>query len=127
VKEDVERALTDVTVDLTPGHGSATARLSFPAELAIFQGHFPGFAVVPGVYLVEAARLLGERLLGRCLIIRAVDMAKFSAAIGPDEWVEASLALTERTDGFLCEARFRCRATDAARLRLHLSSPSEED
>jgi 3-hydroxyacyl-[acyl-carrier-protein] dehydratase len=116
MKADVENALSALT--LTPD--GASARLSFPRELPIFQGHFPGFPIVPGVYLVEAARLLAERVLARSLIIAALDMAKFSRAVGPEDVVEFTITLSERVDGFGCEARFRAGGEDAARIRLRL-------
>lgn len=119
MRSDVAEALSDL--ELVPG--GARARLRFPPELPVFAGHFPGFPLVPGVYLVEGARLLGEHALGRSLIILAVETAKFTAVVGPGDWVEATAALDEHAGAILCDARFRCRGLDAARIKLRLHSP----
>jgi 3-hydroxyacyl-[acyl-carrier-protein] dehydratase len=38
--------------------------VSFPAELELFQDHFPGFPVVPGVVLMESLAQIAGKLIG---------------------------------------------------------------
>ncbi len=38
--------------------------VSFPPELELFQDHFPGFPVVPGVVLMESLAQLAGKLIG---------------------------------------------------------------
>lgn len=116
MRADVAHSLTE----LTRTAEGASARLRFARDLPVFQGHFPSFPIVPGIYLIEAARLLGEHSLGESLVIRSIEVARFSASVRPEEWVEASAVLDERIDPITCDARFRCRGVDAARIRLRL-------
>lgn len=116
MKEDIQNALADLTLTAD----GASARFRFAQDLSVFQGHFPGFPIVPGIYLIEGARVLGEHSLGEPLIIASVELAKFSAAVLPEDWVEASVALDAVRDPISCDARFRCRGVDAARIKLRL-------
>ena len=116
MREDIGNALCELTLTAR----GASARFCFPSDLPVFAGHFPGFPIVPGIYLIEGTRLLGERSLGESLVIRSIEVARFSAAVRPEDWVEASAVLDERADPISCEARFRCRGVDAARIRLRL-------
>ena len=116
MREDVGNSLTELRLTVE----GASARLRFARDLPVFQGHFPSFPIVPGIYLIEAARLLGEHSFGESLVIRSIEVARFSAAIRPEDWVEASAVLDERIDPITCDARFRCRGIDAARIRMRL-------
>ena len=116
MREDIRNAVTDLALT---GAG-ATARFRFAQDLSVFQGHFPGFPIVPGIYLIEGTRVLGEHTLGEPLAISSIELAKFSATVLPDDWVEASAVVDAESDPITCEARFRCRGVDAARIKLRL-------
>ena len=49
----------DEVVELTATTVRANKRL--PEDLAVFEGHYPGFAVLPGVLLCEATAVHGGR------------------------------------------------------------------
>ena len=91
--------LIDDILELVPGdHIRATKTLS-PAE-ELFEDHFPGFAVVPGVLLVE----MMAQAAGRCLAAEDTGrgwpmLAKITSA-GFREWVRPG-------DGCMIEARIR--------------------
>jgi 3-hydroxyacyl-[acyl-carrier-protein] dehydratase len=117
VRDDIRDAVTDLELSAT----GASARFRFAQDLSVFQGHFPGYPIVPGVYLIEGARVLGERFLGERLAIASVVSAKFSATVLPEDWVEASAVLDAEREPITCDALFRCRGVDAARIRLRLT------
>jgi 3-hydroxymyristoyl/3-hydroxydecanoyl-(acyl carrier protein) dehydratase len=57
--------------------------LVFPATHPVFAGHFPGQPIVPGVLLLDHARLVIETDSGqRCC---GIATAKFHSPAGPDE------------------------------------------
>ncbi len=99
----------------------------FAPELAIFAGHFPGNPLVPGIYLLDAARLLVGRHQGLDLAIREVIDARFTAEVRPGDQLSGQLELRSETDGQLrAEVRFRVGEVAAARIRL-LLAPADRD
>jgi 3-hydroxyacyl-[acyl-carrier-protein] dehydratase len=57
--------------------------LNLNAGHAIYQGHFPGNPVVPGVCQVQMVKELVEKALGRRLILSTSDNIKFLSMISP--------------------------------------------
>ena len=69
------------------GGGIATRRFrrSFPAHLAVFDGHYPGFPIVPGVLLIEAASVVVEALLGPASRWIGIHTGRFQKPVRPDD------------------------------------------
>src|SRR5258705_465900 len=58
-------SLIDRIVDLNVGERTITAEAQVPTESTIFEGHFPGYPIMPGVLLIEAmAQTSGWLLIG---------------------------------------------------------------
>jgi 3-hydroxyacyl-[acyl-carrier-protein] dehydratase len=70
------------------------SRISFDRSHPIFDGHFPGQPVVPGVCMMQILRELMEDHSGQKLRITYGDNLKFLAVINPDENKEVDVALT---------------------------------
>lgn len=66
----------------TDGH-HATFTLEVPADLPYFQGHFPGFAILPGVVQLGWAEHLGRRLFPLPPRFLALEALKFQDLILP--------------------------------------------
>lgn len=96
------------------------ARFRFAPELSVFAGHFPGRPLVPGVFLIEATRLVGERALGRSVRISRVQRAKFSAEVAPGADVEVTAALDGAAPAWHCAARLATPNGPVARVDLDL-------
>jgi 3-hydroxyacyl-[acyl-carrier-protein] dehydratase len=120
VKQDVASALVEIDRRPDADPPTATAQFRFPAALPIFAGHFPGFALVPGIYMVEMARSAAERLLDRRLVLAKVLDARFTAEVFPDTAVTTAVRLRGEDGGWCCEAEIHIGETRAARLRLLL-------
>ncbi|MCX7806356.1 MAG: hypothetical protein N3A38_14395 [Planctomycetota bacterium] len=73
------------------GAGGAVQKAEFefrfdPSD-PVFDGHFPGRPILPGVFQIEMARFCAEAMLGRQLDILRVEKAKFSRAVSPGQVV----------------------------------------
>ncbi len=117
MKADVAAALELASVEPE----RVVGRLTFPPDLAIFDGHFPGFPIVPGIYLVEAARLLAQEAVRGTLSIQEITNARFTGEVHPGVTVEATATLTTSDDRqVLCEAGFVCDGTAVARIKIRM-------
>jgi 3-hydroxyacyl-[acyl-carrier-protein] dehydratase len=113
-----------------PGR-ALTAEATVPAESPVFEGHFPGYPLLPGVLLTETmAQASGYLLLAlngfaRMPFLMAVDKARFRAFVGPGEAIEiearfelegsgyAATRASVRRDGVtVADAALRFRLTD---------------
>ena len=83
--ENEERTATTYAADLT-----------FDRDAAYFKGHFPDFAVLPGVVQLGTAHRLAEAFIGRTCTLRAVKKMKFSHVLQPGETVH--FTLTKKKD-----------------------------
>lgn len=63
--------------------GKIIASVTFDSSHPIFQGHFPGNPVVPGVCMIQIIRELMEETLQNKLTIREGDNIKFLSVINP--------------------------------------------
>jgi 3-hydroxyacyl-[acyl-carrier-protein] dehydratase len=65
--------------------GTVKATLHLNAAHRIFEGHFPGHPVVPGVCMLQMVREVMELNTGGKLMVAAADMMKFLSIINPVE------------------------------------------
>jgi 3-hydroxyacyl-[acyl-carrier-protein] dehydratase len=99
---------------------AVAARFEFPPDLAVFAGHFPGFPIVPGVFLLEAVRSATERAHGLRLAILEVRDAKFTVPVGPGAVIDVLIDTVREDDRWTCNAILREGRTETARIRLVL-------
>lgn len=99
-------------IALEPGV-SIEARMSLPAGEELFQDHFPGFPVVPGVLLTEmmaqaAGKCLNAQRLPRGLaMLGEIRNARFRAWVRPGELIHLHATIETARDAF---AVARCHA-----------------
>ncbi|MDD4789556.1 MAG: beta-hydroxyacyl-ACP dehydratase, partial [Pirellulales bacterium] len=79
-----------------------------------FAGHYPGFPLVPGVLLCEAAMQAGAILLsrhfaaveGKVPVATRINQVRFKRMVRPRETLRMAVELTERlADAFFLKAR----------------------
>jgi 3-hydroxymyristoyl/3-hydroxydecanoyl-(acyl carrier protein) dehydratase len=123
MRDEVRRSLRS----LEPTEGGFSAVFAFAPELEVFEGHFHGLPLVPGVYLIEGVRLAAERVLERELRLDAIVEARFTARVDPGEAVRfrAELVSEENSSGtpiWFASANLECLDVSCARLRLRLAA-----
>jgi 3-hydroxyacyl-[acyl-carrier-protein] dehydratase len=75
------------------------ARVEVPVTDPVFAGHYPGFPVLPGVYLIEFADRVAQIWLsdgnGRSARLAAIDSCRFRGPVYPGERLELRLSGVE--------------------------------
>ena len=80
--------------------GKISAALEINADHKIFEGHFPGQPVVPGVCMMQMVKEILEAVLEQPLRLYTADNLKFLAVIDPVETntIQAVLKYTTAAD-----------------------------
>jgi 3-hydroxyacyl-[acyl-carrier-protein] dehydratase len=116
--------LIDRILDLNLAEKTITAEAQVPTANTIFEGHFPGHPIMPGVLLIESmAQTSGWLLLGlmkfeRMPFLAAVKEAKMRGFVSPGEVLTIEANVLHEGSGYaMTEARvkvggrLRCNAT----------------
>ena len=116
--------LIDRIVDLDIGKRTITVEAQVPTENTIFEGHFPGYPLMPGVLLIEAmAQASGWLLIAlmkfeRMPFLAAVKEAKMRGFVTPGELLKIDVNVVHEGSGFALTAAkvsvggdVRCNAT----------------
>jgi 3-hydroxyacyl-[acyl-carrier-protein] dehydratase len=116
--------LIDRILDLDTVAKTITAEAQVPTASTIFEGHFPGYPLMPGVLLIESmAQTSGWLLLGlmkfeRMPFLAAVKEAKMRGFVSPGELLSIDANILHEGSGYaMTEARvkvagkLRCNAT----------------
>lgn len=77
----------------------------------VFEGHFPGQPVVPGVCMIQMIKEILELASGRSLMMKQSDYIKFLSVINPldEKPVEASVRYEDmKNEGLHVIASLRC-------------------
>ena len=106
--------LIDRIADLNLNERKIVVEAQVPNESTIFQGHFPGYPLMPGVLLIESmAQASGWLLLGslkfeRMPILAAVKEAKVRGSVFPGELMTIEASLAHEGSGYaMTEAKIR--------------------
>ena len=98
--------LIDRIVDLNLDEKTITVEAQVPAVHTIFEGHFPGFPIMPGVLLTEAmAQSSGWLLLGvmkfeRMPFLAIVKEAKMRGFVSPGQLLTIDAKVEHEGSGF---------------------------
>jgi len=98
--------LIDRIVDLNIGERTIVVEAQVPQKHTIFEGHFPGFPIMPGVLLTEAmAQSSGWLLLGvlkftRMPFLAIVKEAKMRGFVSPGQLLTIEAKVEHEGSGF---------------------------
>jgi 3-hydroxyacyl-[acyl-carrier-protein] dehydratase len=116
--------LIDRITDLNVGERTITVEAQVPLQSTIFEGHFPGYPLMPGVLLIEAMAQTSGWLLTALLkfermpFLAMVKEAKMRAFVVPGEMLKIDASIVHEGSGFAITAakihvgsELRCNAT----------------
>lgn len=73
------------------------ATLKLNRKSPVFEGHFPGMPIVPGVCSIQMIHELAEKATSKKLMFTSADNLKFLGVINPEETPEIEVELTFNT------------------------------
>ena len=128
--------LIDRIIDLNVVERTITVEAQVPKQNTIFEGHFPGYPIMPGVLLIEAmAQTSGWLLIAlmkfeRMPFLGAVKEAKMRGFVSPGELLKIDASVVHEGSGFAITAakvsvggELRCNATITFR---HIPFPNPD-
>lgn len=80
-------------------NGSFIAHIKLNQNHDIFNGHFPGNPVTPGVCMMQIVKELTEEFTGKKLFLKSASNVKFMAIINPFETPDLIIQLDIKEDG----------------------------
>jgi 3-hydroxyacyl-[acyl-carrier-protein] dehydratase len=121
-------AVGGAIVEVVATHGDVvTATVEIDRADPVFDGHYPGFPILPGLYLVEyvhatvvAARPTGSRRA------TAVDRVRFISPVYPGDTVTITATLSDSDGGLLCTATVSTETGPVADVRLRYAAAGRE-
>jgi 3-hydroxyacyl-[acyl-carrier-protein] dehydratase len=116
--------LIDRIADLNVSDRTITVEAQVPQHNTIFEGHFPGYPIMPGVLLIEAmAQTSGWLLIAllkfeRMPFLAAVKEAKMRSFVSPGQMLKIDASIVHEGSGFAItsakvrvDGELRCNAT----------------
>jgi 3-hydroxyacyl-[acyl-carrier-protein] dehydratase len=107
--------LIDRIVDLDLAQQTIRAEARVPTASTVFEGHFPGFPLMPGVLLIEAMNqtagwlVIGVTGFTRMPFFAALKQAKLRSFVTPGKALALSARLLHEGSGFaIANADIRC-------------------
>jgi len=98
--------LIDEIVEVIPDEGLIRTRATVPTESTIFEGHFPGHPLMPGVLLTEAmAQTAGYLILSvnnfdRMPFLAGIREAKFRTFVEPGDVLDLEARMEHDGSGY---------------------------
>ncbi|WP_448332644.1 3-hydroxyacyl-ACP dehydratase FabZ family protein [Streptomyces sp. DSM 41534] len=110
-----------------PGERPARCVAVVGASEKVFAGHFPGFAIFPGVCVVEyvqrgALATLPEREPGGRWVLTAVESSRFLSPVSPGDELTSEYVWSRKDGAWRCRASAATGRGPAAQIRLRFEN-----
>jgi 3-hydroxyacyl-[acyl-carrier-protein] dehydratase len=98
--------MIDRIVALDPDAGKIQALCAVPERSPVFEGHFPGYPILPGALMIETMAQAGGWLIlahlnfTRMAFLTRVEAAKIRRIVEPGEQLDAAATLVHDGSGF---------------------------
>jgi len=119
MQDSISAARTSGPVALADG--ASAFEFNFPANDAVFAGHFPQHPILPGIFQLEIVRLAAGWLRDKKFSISEIVKTKFQRPIVPGETLKLSLKLADENGAVSARANFTCGGQPAGEAYLKLS------
>jgi 3-hydroxyacyl-[acyl-carrier-protein] dehydratase len=109
--------------------GKYLVRIELNEKHSIYQGHFPGMPVTPGVCLVQMVKESAGVIMKKKLMMSKADHIKFIAIVNPLENKVLFLDLNIKETGYnqwMCECITYFEKTIFFKLKAHFSAIGEQ-
>lgn len=97
---------------------SGEQRFCFTESFLGFSGHFPGYAIVPGILQTLMAHQLAEQVRHESLDLLSISQAKFIRELRPGNQILLKVSLLEENESLKCRAKLQCDEIVAATFTL---------
>jgi 3-hydroxyacyl-[acyl-carrier-protein] dehydratase len=121
--------LIDRVVDLNLSDRTISSEATVPSAHSIFEGHFPGYPLMPGVLLIESMAqtsgwlVVAANRFARMPFLAAVKEAKLRTFVLPGQTLQVTAKLVHEGSGYAvtdakikCEGKSICDATITLRV-----------
>jgi len=79
-----------------------------------FAGHFPGYPILPGVLQNLLGQVVAEQVIGHQLQFKAINRAKFSRQLRPDDQIDVDVSCQEKDGKLHCKTQIRVGTEEAS-------------
>lgn len=121
--------MIDQVISVDRNSGQLTAQSTVPDQSPVFEGHFPGMPIVPGVLLIEAMAqasgflVLAKHDFSKMPFLMSVDVAKMRGFVEPGAELQISASLEHDGSGFaVTKAAIKCDDKKIADTQLKLKT-----
>lgn len=90
---------TITTLDQAPNQITCTLQIN--AAHPVFEGHFPGSPVLPGVVQLEMVKAVISKAFGKTFSLKEMSTCKFLEVLNPAETPELTIHIQYKGDGML--------------------------
>ncbi|HMB16203.1 MAG TPA: hypothetical protein VKN62_07790 [Pelovirga sp.] len=104
--------------------GGGRQQYRFGKNFAGFSGHFPDYPVLPAVLQSLLGQILAEQIVGRPLRFQALQQAKFTRQVRPDELLDVTVECQQQDGMYRCKAILTVADERAAQFVLLLEERS---
>lgn len=107
---------------------SGLVRITFDPAFPAFEGHFPGYPILPGIVLLRSAVSAAELVYGSPLQIHGVDRAKFGRLVTPGDELEITVSgLPDSESRSTIDCRIKRDAETCVRCSIDVAVQAADD